>query len=820
MTGPRTVIIGLGVVGAALADELVLRGWTNVIVVDQGPLFVTGGSSSHAPGFVFQNSPNRAMTHLAQRTLDKLDSAQTQGQWVSKRVGGVEIATTPARLQDLKRRHGFAESWGVPAELIGPEKACRLWPGIEEQHVLGALHTPTDAIVKGVRAVEFQARRAQAGGAQLLPNTKVVGLRTSEARVTGVRTLPVGEKDEALAQTVDADVVIAAAGLWGPGLSRELLGFEIPMIPVEHGFGFSVPLPQLQHISDAAEVLHPMIRHQDHAMYFREWGSRIAVGAYEHRPIPVADHQIASAEEFAATGVHPAVHPLTEQDFAPTWREAQRLVPWLRGSPPDAKLSFNGIFSFTPDGGPLLGPVPDIHGLWMAQSVWVTQSAGVGQVMADWITTGDPGIDTSGLDLGRFDPALVSARWAREQGEESYDEVYDIIHPRASTLRMRGLRTSAFHERQQKLGAVFGSAGGWERPLWFESNADREPPMLGETALPAREDWSARHWSPTVAVEARALRQAVGVVDMSSLPRVTVTGPDAGQLLSTVLSRPVGRKVGTVVYGLLLDSTGGILSDITVATLSEGYHLGINGSADAAWLRGRAAELGLSVQIVDVASGSCGLGLWGPHAREVLARLTETDVSSEAFRFYRAKHISVAGVPVLAMRLSYVGELGWELYAPAEFGRFLWDALFDAGAEHGILPVGRRAFESLRLEKGFRLCGQDMTREHTPAEAGLYPASAEAAGEAQKLCCLVLDDPAQVLMGHEPVYPAGEFDVAGYVTSADQGYTVGVSIAYAWLPAELSAVGTTVDIAYFGEMFGARVSEEPLYDPRGERMRQ
>ncbi|WP_150460461.1 GcvT family protein [Nesterenkonia ebinurensis] len=829
MAGPRTVIIGLGVVGAALADELVLRGWTKVTAIDQGPLYVTGGSSSHAPGFVFQTGPSRAMSQLAQRTLDKLDGLEIDGRWIAKQVGGIEIATTVQRLRELSRRHGFAESWGIPSRLISPAEVAELWPGLAAEHILGGLHTPTDAIVKGVRAVEFQARRAQSGGATLLPNTKVVGLRIEESTVTGVRTLPVGAAAGAEPQTLQADIVVTAVGLWGPGLSRELLGYEIPMLPVEHGFGCSTPLPQLAHIAEAEEVIRPMIRHQDHAMYFREWGSQIAIGAYEHRPIPVAPQQIASPEEFAATGVHPAVHPFTQEDYAPTWAEAQKLVPWLRGASLETSQSFNGIFSFTPDGGPLLGPVPEIKGLWMAQAVWVTQSAGVGEVMADWITTGDPGIETTGLDLSRFDPRLVSARWAREQGEESYDEVYDIIHPKASTLRLRGLRISPFYERQQQLGAVFGSANGWERPLWFDSNADRDTPMLGDISLPVRDEWSAQHWSPTVAVEARALRDGVGVVDMSSLPRATVTGPDAAELLNTLLSRPVGKKPGTVVYGLLLDQRGGILSDITVVTLPDGYHLGINGNQDIAWLRGRAAELGQQVRIEDAGSGSCGLGLWGPKAREVLSVLTEADLSNEAFRFYRAQEISVAGVPALALRLSYVGELGWELYTPAEFGGFLWDALFEAGAEQGILPVGRRAFESLRLEKGFRLYGQDMTREHTPAEAGVDfavrgPAAqrlAELGADqpVQKLCCLVLDDSAQVLMGHEPVYPEGELDVAGYVTSADQGYTVGASIAYAWLPVELSAPGTRVEAAYFGQRYAGTVTAEPLYDPSGERMR-
>ncbi|MGJ9425330.1 FAD-dependent oxidoreductase [Nesterenkonia halotolerans] len=854
--GPRVVIVGLGVVGAAVADELVLRGWTDVTVVEQGPLFETGGSSSHAPGFVFQTSSNRAMTQLAQRTLEKLDGVSVDGGWVSKRVGGIELATTDDRLHELHRRAGFAQSWGVPAELIAPELIAELWPGLETTGLLGGLHTPTDAVVKGVRAVEFQARRAQAGGARLLPWTRVSAVNTVGSKVTGVQICPVEAEGSGAgrAETLSADVVLLCTGLWGPGMARDQLGLDLPMLPVEHGLGFSLPAPT--GVDAATEVVKPMLRHQDFAMYLREWGDRIAVGAYEHRPLPVAPEQIAAAQDFARTGIHPAVHPFTAEDFAPTWAEAQRLLPHLTGAGQgmaglDAARSFNGIFSFTPDGGPLLGPVPGTAGLWMAQSVWVTQSAGVGQVMADWITTGDPGIDTHGLDLSRFDPAVVSARWAQEQGEESYDEVYDIVHPKATTLRMRGLRTSAFHTRQQELGAVFESAAGWERPLWFESNQELGPARLGDHPLPARDVWSSQHWSPIAALEARHLREHVGLVDMSSLPRLQLHSPTDGEedsdahgatafLLDLhargLLSRRPSRTVGGIVYALLLDERSGVLSDITLArTGTQSYHLGINGPLDTVWLRARIAEHSPNegLRLTDAGSGACGLGLWGPQARTVLQKLVTEDLADGHFKFYRARRLRVAGVRVLALRLSYVGELGWELYAPAEFGKFLWDAMIDAGAAQQIRPVGRRAFESLRIEKGFRLFGTDMTREHTPSEAGLdFAVTGEAAkklaesGTAaprRRLQCLVLEDPARVVLGHEPVFAPGGTDALGYVTSADQGYTVGESIAYAWLQDAARGaahnVGDTVEIGYFGERLPAVVAAEPRFDPSGTRMK-
>lgn len=825
---PRIAIIGLGVVGAALADELVLRGMTRVTVLEQGPAYVTGGSSSHAPGFVFQTGPNRTMSALAQRTLDKLDGLDVDGAWVSKRVGGLEIARTPERLRELSRRHGFAQAWGIPAELVGPEECTRLFPLLDADTVLGGLHTPTDAVVKGVRAVEWQSRRAIAGGAVIRDHTRVVGVRTKNGRVTGVEVLPVPAPADATPEVVGADVVVSCAGLWGPGLARDLLGFELPMMPMEHGFGWSTPLDSLAGLSEEVELERPMLRHQDAALYLREWGSSVAIGAYEHRPIPVEPEGIASAEEFAATGVHPAIHPFTPADFAPTWEEARAILPELRGTELDTGRTFNGIFSFTPDGGPMLGPVRGVEGLWLAQAVWVTQSAGIGQVMADWIVDGDPGVDTHGLDHQRFDPAIVSHEWTVARASEAYDEVYDIVHPRASTLQLRGLRTPPFHDRQRALGAVFGEANGWERPLWYEANADLPAPAVAE-----RDDWAARHWSPIAAAEANAARTSAVLVDMTALLRIEVSGPGATAFLRRMLTTDVDKPIGTVVYGLLLDERGGVLSDVTAARLGdERYHLGVNGNLDVVWLE-RHLPPGSGVRIREVSSGSCGVGLWGPNAREILSGLTDADVSNAGFGFYKAREIRVAGIPVLALRLSYIGELGWELYTPAGFGGRLWDVLWDAGQPHGLVAAGRRAFESLRLEKGYRLWGTDVTRERTPEEAGLgfavRVAGRDVVGRAplgersarEVLTCLTLDDPDRVVLGHEPVYGdvgAGP-GVVGYVTSADHGYTTGVSIAYAWLPPELASVGTSVEIGYFGERLPATVTAEPVFDPEMKHLR-
>jgi len=824
---PRIVVIGLGVVGAALADELTQRGMRHVTVLEQGPLWETGGSSSHAPGFVFQTSPHRTMSLLARRTLDKLDGQKVDGQWLLKRLGGLEIATTPERLHDLYRRHGLAQSWGIPSRLVDPGECTELWPGLDTTSVLGGFHTPTDGVVKSVHAVRWQAERAVEHGARLLPRTRVVGVTRSGGRVTGVEVLPVPAPDGATPEHVPADVVVACAGLWGPGLARDLLGFELPMMPMEHCFGLSAPVPGLIGRHDVLdEASRPMLRHQDFSLYLREYVDRIGIGAYRHRPMPVEPDAVASADEFAATGVHPAMHPLTWEEFGPSWDEARRLLPELR----DAGFGegFNGIFSFTPDGGPMLGPVAGIDGLWLAQAVWVTQSAGVGQVMADWIVRDDPGVDTHGLEYTRFDPAVVSRDWTRARAAEAYAEVYDVVHPQASTEVQRGLRTSPFHDRQRELGAVFEQANGWERPLWFEANA---PLVDALDRVPERDAWAARHWSPIAAAEAHATRTAAGLYDMTPLSRLEVSGPGATAFLQHLTSNDVDRAVGRVVYALLLDDAGGIRSDVTVTRLGpEQYLVGTNGHRDRVHLESRCPD---TVRITDLTAGTCGLGLWGPRARDVLERLTDDDVSHQALGYFRAKRLRVAGTDVLALRVSYVGELGWELWTTADQGRRLWDSLREAGTPSGLVAGGRRAFHSLRLEKGYRAYGTDIGREHSPAEAGLGLAVSSRKGDfvgraaledrpvRRRLACLTLDAPDAVVLGSEPVLARGAGPgqgAVGYVTSADQSYTLGVTVAYAWLPPELAEPGTALDVEYFGRRLPATVQSEPLVDPEMSRI--
>jgi glycine cleavage system aminomethyltransferase T len=402
----------------------------------------------------------------------------------------------------------------------------------------------------------------------------------------------------------------------------------------------------------------------------------------------------------------------------------------------------------------------------------------------------------------------------------SFVEVYDIIHP-LDPPSVRDLRVSPFHPRQVALGAEFGEAAGWERPLWYAANA-----ALPGSA-PPRDEWSARHWSPIAAAEARATREAVAMYDMTPLTRLDVTGPVS--FLQGLTSNNVDRPVGTVVYTLLLDQAGGIRSDITVARLAEDhFRLGVNGPLDLDWLLRRAPD-GVSVR--DVTGGTCGIGLWGPRARDLVAPLADLDVSPTAFGYFRVRQGHLGTVPVTMLRLSYVGELGWEIYTTAELGLKLWDTLWEAGRGLGVIAAGRAAFASLRLEKGYRAWGIDMTAEHDPYAAGLGFAVRTDAGDflgrsallalgapEQSLTCLVLEDQGCVPMGKESVYADGR--PVGYVTSAAYGHSIGAPIAYAWLPAALATPGTAVTVGYFDRRLPATVAAEPLFDPEHRRIRR
>ncbi|MER7564932.1 FAD-dependent oxidoreductase [Streptomyces sp. NPDC097941] len=811
MAGPRVVIIGAGVVGAALADEISARGWTEVTVVDQGPLPATGGSSSHAPGLVFQANSSKTMTELARYTVEKLSSLDVDGQPCFLQVGGLEVATTPERVTELHRRQGWLTSWGVESRIVTADECVDLHPLVNRDRVLAGLHIPTDGLAKAVLAVEAQIRRATERGVTFLARHEVLDVLQADGEVTGVRT------DQG---DLQADIVVCCAGIWGPKIAR-MAGMNLPLTPLAHQLAWTGPVPALA--GQTEEAVRPILRHQDADLYYRDRHDTLGIGYYGHRPMPITADEILSVDE--ADGM-PSVLKFTEDDFADAWTETQSLLPATR----EAKVeeAINGLFSFTTDGLPLLGESPDVKGFWVAEAVWVTHSAGVGRAVAEWLVDGHcSSFDLHECDVNRFEPHQLSPEYVLARDCQNFVEVYDILHPLQPSGDPRPIRTSPFHARQQELGAFFLEANGWERPHWYEANAH----LVEGRSIVTPDDWAARYWSPIVGAEAQATRETVAMYDMTALKRLEVSGRGAADFLERLCTGKVAKSVGSVTYTLLLDHDGGIRSDITVARLAPDlFQVGANGNLDLDWFTRHLPADG-TVQVRDITPGTCCIGLWGPLARDVLQPLTDEDFSATGLKYFRAKRAHIGSVPVTAMRLSYVGELGWELYTTADLGQKLWDTLWRAARPLGGIAAGRGAFNTLRLEKGYRSFGTDMTYEHDPYEAGVAFAvkadKEDFVGKAalerrradvrRKLTCLTIDDPRSVVMGKEPVYDGQR--AVGYVTSAAFGHTIGKGIAYAWLPAELAVAGRALHIGYFDRRVEAVVAEEPLFDPAMSRLR-
>jgi glycine cleavage system aminomethyltransferase T len=489
------------------------------------------------------------------------------------------------------------------------------------------------------------------------------------------------------------------------------------------------------------------------------------------------------------------------------------------------------MFSFTPDMGSIVGESVDVRGFWICEAVWVTHGGGMGRMAAEWIAGGEPSMDMAEADANRFYPFMTTPPYVQARGAQQYREVYDILHPLQQMAHPRDLKLTPFHARHRDLGAEFFSGAGWERPQWFEANH-----VLTGAPWESRTGWAAQNWSPCVGAEHIATRERVALFDITPFAKFDMTGADALAFLERISANGIDRPVGTIVYTSLLTPSGGIRCDLTITRKDEDRFRvvtgGGSGQHDRAWLLSQRRP-GERVQLTVRTGSLFALGLWGPKARDVLQAVTDVDVSNESFPYMTARYLNVGEVdPVWTQRISYAGELGWELYGQIAMGQRAWDVLWEAGQEHGIVAAGGGAFDSLRLEKGYRLWGQDIHTEHDPFEAGLGFAVRMGKGEFQgrealqrkldrglteKLACVTLDDPAAVVMGKEPIRHDGR--VVSYVTSAAYGYSIGRGIVYGYLPVDLAVEGTPVEVEYFGDRLAATVAAEPLWDPKGERLR-
>lgn len=812
--GPRVVIVGAGIVGCSLADELTARGWTRVTVLDQGDPVRTGGSTSHTPGLVFQIAGHATMTRFARATAAKYGSLRLDGRPCFRPVGGLEVAASRERLAELRRRHGWATAAGIESHLLDPGECATLHPLIDREVVLGGLHVPSDGVTVPLGAAEAQARAATARGAEFRNGVRVTGIDTTGGRVRGVET------DHG---RVPAEIVVSAAGMWGP-LIGAMVGVTVPLTPMAHQYAWTTPvreldlLQKLRGLVDPGGAVFPMLRHPDADLYLREHGDRLGVGAYGHRAMPADPAGL--DRPGPDRGDMPSVRTFTDLDFEPSWNAAQALLPALA----DAKVErgVNGLIPFTPDGMPLLGETR-VSGLWLAEAVGITHSAGAAQALASWMVDGVPSlpvvdsagesgeggeaepVDVSAAHHDRFDPALLATTTVRGRACRAFDEIEDIVHPQRPSTASRPLRAGPFEARHRELGAVVTELDGWAVPAWLGDNADL--PEVCE--IRPRRAWAGRHWSPIAGAEALVVRRAVALVDLTSRHRLEVTGPGALGLLQQVATVDLDRPVGTRTRALALDRAGRIRADLDVARLAaERFAVGVGSRLEARWLAEHA--LG-AVEIQDVTAGTCALGVWGPAAGVLLSRLS--DPSGRA-RTADAVEMHVGPVPVLALRGTPAGVDGVELRTGADLGAALWDVLWDAGATLGVVAAGARAVTSLLVEAGHRTLGLGLDAELTPAEAGLehlvdpgkglfVGRSGALAPPRRRLVSLALDDPGEVVVGDEPVLAGDE--CVGRVAAAEVSHAEDVSLALAAVPPALAAEGTELAVEYFGRRLPARV---------------
>jgi glycine cleavage system aminomethyltransferase T/glycine/D-amino acid oxidase-like deaminating enzyme len=796
------VIVGAGIVGCSLAYHLANLGVSDVVVIERGSLFETGGSTSHAPGVVFQVHPNsRTMTEFAKYSVNLYKSLAKDGQYCFLSVGGLEVATTPERLGFLWRKADVAASNGVRALVLSPEECAERFPLMEPNILYGGLFFPDDGLAKAIRAAQAMAEAAMQRGVCFRSGVSVKNIAVERQRVVNVQL-----SDGSSFRT---DLLICCAGLWAEAIGR-LVGLKIPLVPMQHPYVWTSPIPELA--QEAAEARLPVLRHQDRSLYLRQHRDRLGIGSYRHEPAPIDCDSL----------VDTALAPFVPELFGRAWEDAAQLIPQLRRA--HLERGINGVFAFTPDGMPLIGPT-SVRGFWLVDGLWITHAAGGARAAAEWIVEGYPSWDLRECDPRRFEDYAFSRSFIRARSLQAYREVYDIVHPLQPPRTPRQIRTSPFYLRQKELGAVFLESAGWERPQWFESNAA----LLKVYSIPRRHSWAAQFWSPIVGAEHQRAREAGCVYDLSSLIRVEVVGKDATALLQLLASRNVDIPIGKVMYTLFLTPHGKVFSDVTIARLETNrYLIGCNSIRDYYWIQEHAADY--QVEVRNLSGQLCSIGLWGPRVRDLLSFL-EAEVPE--IPYFGVGNGYIAEVPVVLMRLSYIGEFGYELLTTPDYGLRLWDLVLAAGHEYGIVPIGRGAFEGLRLEKGFRLYGKDVWAEHDPFDAGLgafvdlkkttFLGREEllrhrATASRVKLVCLEILDPEIVLLGGEPVI-SEEGQTIGFVTSGAFGYSIGRSLAFAWVDSQYANPETIVVVRQFRFKTKARTIEEPAFDPGHTRMR-
>ncbi len=831
-TSARAVIVGAGIVGNSLVYHLAKLGWKDMVLLDKGPLPNPGGSTGHASNFIFPVDHSKEMTAL---TRDSARQYEELG--VLTISGGIEVARTEARLQELNRRMSSAASWGVPSELIDNDRLLELVPYINTEIILGSFYTPEVSVVDSLRAGTLMREYAQEQDALTISaSTEVTGVDVENGRVRRVHT----DKGP-----IETEYLFIACGIWSPRIAR-MAGATIPLTPAVHQMISVGPIPLFE--DKPGEIFYPIVRDVDTNMYERQNGSDMEVGSYAHRAILMAPDEIPSIEESALS---PTELPFTEDDFELQYEQALELMPEILSvEGAGIRHAINGLLSLTPDGMPLLGET-EVKNVWSVAAIWIKEAPGIARAVAEWVTDGASEVDVHGADVSRFWSYARTQRHVDARSSEGFNKTYGIVHPMEQWETNRQVRLSPFYTREQELDAVFFETVGWERPWWYGSNA----PLLeeyGDRVMPRESEWESRWWSPIINAEHLAMRDRVAMVDLSAFSIIDVVGGGSLDYLQRVALAEMDVPVGRVVYTPILNHEGGFKADLTIMRLGERQFRivtgGMDGPRDWKWFSDLLPEDG-SASLVDVTSAWCTVGVWGPRARDVLASITSEDISHEGFPFGRSRWVDLGTVHTLMSRISYVGELGWEIYAPFEQGRALWDTIWEAGQPFGLRPAGIGVYGTTgRIEKGYRLYGAELESEYNVVEAGMTRPSVKDSDfvgkaaylrhreeePAATLCTLTVDDNTsssgvkRYMLGREPILTLDGERIAdakgrpAYVTSAGSGPSVGKHILMAYLPPAQAREGEKLLVQYMGERYPVTVAvagSRSLFDPENERIR-
>lgn len=845
----KVVIIGLGgIVGASVAHHLIARGWDDIVGIDKSAIPTDIGSTSHASDFCYLTAHDALSCYTTRYSVDFFEQ---RGRY--ERIGGLEVARVgdDERMLELKRKVGSGKAFGTRARLISADEAVERFPLLDKDMIQGALWDPDAGLVvprSQQVAGELVDEAVASGRLRAFANLAATGLDIRDGRIHAVHTRR---------GTIKAEHVIVCAGLWGR-LIAEMAGEDLPIMPVDHPLLWFGPYEQFA--GTGKDIGYPLLRDQGNSAYMRDTGDPttseggyIEWGYYEERaPRMVHPRDILEKEE---ARLSPSQRDLEMEQIIEPLERAMELTPVLGELGWDDKRSFNGLLQVTTDGGAVVGESPLTRGLWYCEAIWVKDAPGMGKLLADWMTDGYTPIDIAPIDVGRFYPVQRTSHFIDARCHEAAFKIYNPpIHPREPSEAARNLRRSPFWPREQALGGYFMEAVGWERAHGYAANETRLERYLEQ--VPERpHEWDNRHFWRVSNAEQLAMSESVGMINLSHFAVFDVHGPDAEALMEfACVARVAGpTAIGQGVYTHFLDAVGGIRADLSVIRLGASRWRvicgGDTGHRDYLWLRRMAEDRDWRVGFEDLTDQLACLGVWGPQARETLQRLCDRpeQLEHEAFGFATARTIHLAGLPVMAYRISYVGEQGWELHVPFSHGLALWDALFDLG----VIPVGVETYaNSRRLEKSLRLQNADLLTEYNLYEAGLARPRVKAAdfhgkaaylaqrardAQPATLCTLLMTD--NVDADGLPRYPVGQWPVVepgsravlvdavgrlSRVTSIAYGPSVGANIALAYLPQQWAVNGAELAMEYFDAVFPLRVvgvGQQALYDPENRKPR-